>query len=827
MEQLSSAAHMEGETLLVLTAWGPPQDYIDHLKTVSPGIRVIIHLCPIHRATEVPEDISSDVWNSVTVLLTWKIFPPKGLAPKLKYVQLISAGSNHVLGLPLFEETDATFCTASGVHPPQITEWVFATFLSFQHHLPEYLENQKIGKWVYPETDETTEDAVGLRVGILGYGRIGRQCARVAKAFGMDVYAYNLRERPTVESRRDESFTEPGLGDPEGLFPSKWFHGPEQLNSFLGSDLDLLIITLPGTPATQGMVSLEQFRILSKRKAFISNVGRGSVINTDDLMTALDEGLVRGAAVDVTDPEPLPESHKLWTYKNVIITPHCSGTSAKLLPSGDLSRRFLIQGGAKGTGFEDQNGKITTASSTPFLNQRNVSTCGPSRNVSTTLQVTTGGTPTKGDTASSAIANLQSLQSGIPTQSTCSTTQLFVNVSNTVVGLYVVKLIQGNGLGDSLVSQVCSTGLDGGHIMGAAVNTAGDLNFVQAVIQGWFDGNCFRGLDNERSSQNITIPEFLTGNSTNRGPTSTSSNIASSSNPVSISTGSSFLPISISSNPASTNVASTNTYSSIPPISTNPFSSIPASNVSISIHTTFISIPIHTSSSNLASSTAGSSILPIPTNPISSTSASNNPTSSNPASSNPASINQASTDKASINTASTNTGSSIPPISTNPISSIPASTNTTSTNLGSNIPPISTNPTSSIPASNVSVPATIVSSIPTISTQPNFSLSFTTLAIPSSTTPLALSCPLGNPDSGSCYWVCDYFVEGNCQLSIAYNQALGNPLLPPPSQAALSAVANSILTGSQCGGSGKQVTSAGNALSFTVCLVQAGNDCPV
>ena len=143
----------------------------------------------------------------------------------------------------------------------------------------------------------------------------------------MEVYAYTLHERATAESRKTDVFAEPGMGDPEGKIPSKWFYGKEQLNEFLGSDLDLLVITLPLTKETKYMISREQFGYLAKKKAYVSNVGRGAVINTDDLIAALDEGLIRGAALDVTDPEPLPQDHKLWGYENVIVTPHCSGNS--------------------------------------------------------------------------------------------------------------------------------------------------------------------------------------------------------------------------------------------------------------------------------------------------------------------------------------------------------------------------------------------------------------------------------------------------------------------------------------------------------------------
>ncbi|KAF5489845.1 D-2-hydroxyacid dehydrogenase [Colletotrichum siamense] len=307
--------------LLILMPWTPDPAWVASLGMPVESRKIGMY------QTELPSDISPETWAKVTILFTWKSFPTKEMVPNLKYCQLLSAGCNQILGLPLFEETAIDFCTSNGTHPPQIAEWVFSTFLAFQHHIPEYLDNQKESKWIDPPSDEDTEDSVGLRVGILGYGCVGRQVAHVAKAFGMSVHAYTLHPRLTPESRKDDSFTEPGLGDPNGEYPSKWFYGKDQLDDFLASDLDLLVITLPLTDQTKGMISREQFQLLSKKKTYVSNAGRGAVINTEDLVDALDGGLIRGAALDVTDPEPLPAEHKLWKYKNVIIAPHCAGNS--------------------------------------------------------------------------------------------------------------------------------------------------------------------------------------------------------------------------------------------------------------------------------------------------------------------------------------------------------------------------------------------------------------------------------------------------------------------------------------------------------------------
>jgi len=143
----------------------------------------------------------------------------------------------------------------------------------------------------------------------------------------MDVVAYNFHERPTQQSKRDTAYSEKGLGDPEGIFPSRWFHGKDQMDEFLSSGLDLLVIATPLTAFTQGLIGAREFNIMSKKRPYVCNVGRGPIIRTDDLIVALETGLIRGAALDVTDPEPLPEDHRLWKCENVIITPHVSGNS--------------------------------------------------------------------------------------------------------------------------------------------------------------------------------------------------------------------------------------------------------------------------------------------------------------------------------------------------------------------------------------------------------------------------------------------------------------------------------------------------------------------
>jgi len=173
------------------------------------------------------------------------------------------------------------------------------------------------------------QDTPGMRMGILGYGAIGRQVAKVAQAMGMEIYAYTRSEKSTPESRYDDSYCVPGTGDPHGLVPTKWFHGGSKgdINSFLAQDLDILVLSLPLTEETRHILGPEQFEILSKKKTFVSNIARGPHIDQDALIDALKTGKIRGAALDVTDPEPLPDGHPLYSAPNIFITPHVSWQS--------------------------------------------------------------------------------------------------------------------------------------------------------------------------------------------------------------------------------------------------------------------------------------------------------------------------------------------------------------------------------------------------------------------------------------------------------------------------------------------------------------------
>ncbi len=155
---------------------------------------------------------------------------------------------------------------------------------------------------------------------------------------GMDVIAYTASPRTTPESKRDTGYIVPGTGDADGTIPSAWYSGTDtaSLHTFLSQDIDVLLVSVPLTKATTHLLGAAEFAILgARRNAFILNISRGSILRQDDLVTylkkPLEAGGLRGAALDVTEPEPLPRESELWGLENCTVTPHISGLSVAYL----------------------------------------------------------------------------------------------------------------------------------------------------------------------------------------------------------------------------------------------------------------------------------------------------------------------------------------------------------------------------------------------------------------------------------------------------------------------------------------------------------------
>jgi phosphoglycerate dehydrogenase-like enzyme len=158
----------------------------------------------------------------------------------------------------------------------------------------------------------------GRTLGILGYGSIGREIARLAKAFGMKVLA-SKRDAKRIDH---QGYTLPGTGDPDGTVLDRIY--PGEATKMMVSECDYVVVTLPETPATKHSVDESVFRAM-KPNCFLINVGRGAVIQEDDLIMALRKAWIAGAGLDVFEAEPLSADSPLWKMENVLITPHISG----------------------------------------------------------------------------------------------------------------------------------------------------------------------------------------------------------------------------------------------------------------------------------------------------------------------------------------------------------------------------------------------------------------------------------------------------------------------------------------------------------------------
>ncbi|KAF4467273.1 d-isomer specific 2-hydroxyacid dehydrogenase [Fusarium albosuccineum] len=294
------------EKVLIFIPSPPNEEWISRVQTRFPGLKVVWFNNSKPGGYVSPDEIARDIWDGVTIYCSFMPASADRMR-NTRFVQLATAGNDRWLENEAFHSPNVVFCSASGCQSPQIAEWVMGTWLASQHEFARFAENQRRGFWERP-TPANIQDSVGLRMGILGYGAIGRQCGKLAKAMGMQVLAYTRGPRATQESRLDRSYCVPGTGDPEGLIPDQWFSGSskEAINHFLSQDLDIIVLCLPLADDNRGMLGPEQFEIMSKKKTFLSNVARGALVQTDALITALETGKIRGAALDVTDPEPLP-----------------------------------------------------------------------------------------------------------------------------------------------------------------------------------------------------------------------------------------------------------------------------------------------------------------------------------------------------------------------------------------------------------------------------------------------------------------------------------------------------------------------------------------
>ncbi|MEV4661621.1 2-hydroxyacid dehydrogenase [Micromonospora echinofusca] len=222
--------------------------------------------------------------------------------PDLAVVQLLSAGADAWASrVP----SGVTLCDARGVHDPSTAEWVVAAILSQLRAFPALARAQARREWAYGEV-APTDQLAGKRVLIVGAGSIGTAVRDRLAPFEVSFTLVARTARPEQGVH--------GVGELPGLLP----------------EADVVVLLVPLTEQTRGLVD-ESFLAAMRDGALLVNAARGPVARTEALVAELRTGRI-SAALDVTDPEPLPADHELWTMPNVLLTPHVAGSVRGLLP---------------------------------------------------------------------------------------------------------------------------------------------------------------------------------------------------------------------------------------------------------------------------------------------------------------------------------------------------------------------------------------------------------------------------------------------------------------------------------------------------------------
>ncbi len=267
------------------------------------------------------EDINEEAWQRVEVLYTNRILPAPGQAPNLRWIQFHWSGIDHALDEPILQREGLSITSMSGASASQVAEHAVMMMLALGHHLPDTFAYQKKSEWPSARWDLfSPHELRGSTVGLIGYGSIGRQIARLLQTFGATV----LATKRDILHPEDTGYTMPGLGDPGGDFVNRLY--PAQALTSMLRECDFVVVTLPRTRSTTSLLGAKELGAI-KQGAFLVDISRGEIIDHPALIPLLRERKIAGAALDVFPEEPLPADSPLWKMPNVIITPHIAGFS--------------------------------------------------------------------------------------------------------------------------------------------------------------------------------------------------------------------------------------------------------------------------------------------------------------------------------------------------------------------------------------------------------------------------------------------------------------------------------------------------------------------
>jgi phosphoglycerate dehydrogenase-like enzyme len=289
-----------------------------------------VQLIPV--SDKMDHDVEIDVWipdpYSTRAMRTW---------PHLRGVKLVLSLMAGTEWIPSTVGPCVTICNAHGAHNVSTAEWTLAAILAMLKYFPLYLDMQRSGIWkrrfeavehfhsmggdasqVYPPV--LGEELTGKSVLLVGYGAIGKEIERMLAPFAVEL---------TRVARRARSHPE--------------VHPVSELDALLPR-AEIIVLILPATAESRGLIGAPQFALM-RRGALLINAARGPIVDTHALVAALQSGRTR-AAIDVTDPEPLPEGHPLWSCPNLLITPHVGASTPQFSPralrtAAEELRRYL------------------------------------------------------------------------------------------------------------------------------------------------------------------------------------------------------------------------------------------------------------------------------------------------------------------------------------------------------------------------------------------------------------------------------------------------------------------------------------------------------
>ena len=283
-----------------------------------------------------PRDLDHDVEIEVWIP---DPYPTRNtqIVPHLRGVKLVLSLMAGTEWIPAAMGPHVTICNARGAHNISTAEWTLSAILAMLKHFPLFLDVQRSGEWKrrfeasaeyaeiagdsrvhYPPV--MIEDLAGKTVLLVGYGSIGKDIERMLEPFHVELIriARTARENPKV-------------------------HAVQELDALLPK-AQVIVLILPSSQETRALIDARQFSLM-KQGALLVNAARGPIVNTDALVQALQSRKIR-AALDVTDPEPLPVGHPLWKCPNLLITPHVGGSSPEfarrsLKIAADELRRYM------------------------------------------------------------------------------------------------------------------------------------------------------------------------------------------------------------------------------------------------------------------------------------------------------------------------------------------------------------------------------------------------------------------------------------------------------------------------------------------------------